>query len=425
MRSGIQTTQIIGWMLAGWLIVLPCGCQDKEDGPRREDHEAAHTTRYHPDIHRRRALDDSSDATTQPAQDEALQAEDLSLENGPAGCPVLFVNDQPITVQEVLEPIRRDLEKQAELLPRKQYMYYLFDRARKVLDMQIGRLLVYQEAKRELPEQAMSMIDKEVDRQVERMIHKQFDGVDARYEAYLRGIGMSRKERREMIKRQVTVMKFTRDRFEPMLTDPPRRELMQYYKHNQDEFTTEAEAEMHLIEVPFEKLLDVELEQATDAKLAEAKQEARRRLQRAKEELQSGVAFEEVAKAYSLGVRRRSGGDWGSISPGALTGRWAAAEEAVFELEQDEVSDIRETEESMFIVKCGDKVEADTLSFEEAQRQIKNKLKNRQYQDMTGDYIQRLLRKATISNEQRRQFFFALAAAAPKPDSSASADSSQ
>jgi hypothetical protein len=421
MRTAVTTIQLTGWLLAGWLVLLPCGCQqDKKVDPKREDHEAAHTARYHPGIHRRSANTKSSNTSMRPTDEDVVQAEELSFNNGPAGCPVLFVNDESITVQEVLEPMRHDLIKQAELLPPKQYMYYLFDRARKMLDMQIGRLLVYQEAKRELPEQAMTMIDKEVDRQVEKLIHDRFDGVEARFEAYLRDIGMTRKQRREMIKRRVTVMKYTGDRFEPMLSDPPRRELLQYYRHNKDEFSTQAEAELYLIEIPFEKLLDQSLEQATDEQLAKARRQARQRLERAKEELHSGVEFAEVAKEYSLGVRRHQGGNWGMIKPGSLAGRWADVEKVLFGLKQGQVSDICETTESMFIAKCGDKTEANTLSFEQAQRQIKSKLKSREYQKLTSDYIQRLLRKATMSNEQRRQFFFALAAAAPKP-----ADTSQ
>lgn len=394
------------------LLTVAVGCENKQRGPKLADHEAAHTPRYHPDVRRDRTRVPQSAPATQPA--EIDPEKDLNF-SGPIGCPVLFVNGDNLTVQEVLEPILDDLKQQVKLMTPTQYRYYLVEEISKQVDAQTSRLVVYQEAMKEFPEKAQAAIEKEAERWMQRDINNRFGGVHARYEAHLKDLGLTVDDRKEAFKREVTVLHFLQERFRPMIDEPPRREIVKYYENHMDEFTTEAEAEMFLIEIPLAKALGKPLGSATPAEIDAARSEARQTLQRAHDELVAGFPFEEVAKAYSQGLRASTGGAWGTVKPDTLTGRWAEVSKVLFTLEPDTFSEVRESDESLFIVKSGQMTAAKTLSFEEAQGRIMNRLKDEQYARLTNAYISRILQKATISMIQRREFVFACLAAAPLP----------
>src|SRR5690606_19611735 len=100
----------------------------------------------------------------------------------------------------------------------------------------------------------------------------------------------------------------------PLLRDPSRQELMRQYLARKDDMTTPQKAELFLIEVPLESRLNGKsLAQADAEEISKARLEAREHLKRALEELQSGIEFEAVAKAYSLGLGRTQGGAIGEI----------------------------------------------------------------------------------------------------------------
>ena len=345
--------------------------------------------------------------TTRPA--------DLFTGPGPVGSPVLFVNGDPLTVQDVLEPIIDDLNRQARRLRRRDYNDYLARRLPEEIRNRVSRLVVSQRAKDTYPEEAHKIMDAKADDMIKDVINRRFGGVHARYEQHLKAFDFTVADMKERAKRQILVTQFLRDRFLPRLQEPPRRELMKYYQAHLDEFTTPATAELFLIEVPIQVELDKPTSEATGDEIAAARGLARAQLDRAREELNSGVEFAAVAKLYSRGIHRVNGGAWGEISPGALKKRWAGPAEVLFTLEPGQISDVAETDESVFIVKCGRKTPGNRLSFEEAQAGITTRLKNEQYDRMTHRYISDLLRRATIDDRQQQGFFFAVAAAAPRP----------
>ncbi|NLX12720.1 MAG: hypothetical protein GXY44_03585 [Phycisphaerales bacterium] len=398
------------------LALTIAGCQEKEIGPKFADHQAAHTPRYHPSVNRAGGTTSApSDPATATQPDDEVVLKTIAAGHGPIGSPILFVNGDTISVHELLEPIIDQLRQQAVALSPGQYQYAFLRTVQRELDSQISRLLVYQEAKKEYREQAKEAVEKETDRLLKATINHRFGGSQVRYETHLKSLGLTLDDRKEFFRRQVMVLAFLRERFQPLLTIPPRREMMKYYETHMDQFRRPARAEMFLIDVPYEKLLGKSLAEATPSELADARVQARRRLEEARAELDSGIAFAEVAKTYSLGIRRSLGGDWGEIVPGALTGRWAKAAETLFTLQEEQVSEIVETDQSMFIVKCGKYTPEQRVSFEEAQEQIITRIQDEQNERLTQNYIIQLLNRATISQDQRLDFLYAVYAASPKP----------
>jgi len=403
------------WKLSAAAVILGAltlpGCEDKPVGPKRADDRAAHARVYHPDIHRPTSPRTAAAPASRPASDDIMPVFDLQ---GPVGSPVLFVNGEPITVMEIIEPIIDDLERDARILSPQEYVNSATRLVRNQVDYQVSTLCVYQEARKTFSNKRFQeALDKQADDLLKQYVAERYGGVFARFEAHLHAVEMKPEDIKERLKREAMVREYMRERFRPLLREPPRREILQYYQTHKDEFTTPAKAELFLIEVPYEAMLTKPADRATEADWAAARAAARARIERAREELESGVEFEAVARAYSKGPLAEQGGAWGEISPGALTKHWARAAEVLFTLKPGQISDIVETDQALFIVKCGKYTPAHQASFEEAQKQIMDRLLEEQFNRHRSQYLQELLAKATI--DKRVEFFQAIFAALPRP----------
>lgn len=388
------------------------GCDGKKVGPKREDHEAAHSARYHPEI--RRSADQ---AASRPA---AAQPFELTLPSdipeGVTGSPVMFVIGKPLTVQEVLEPLLPELQQMAASAASEREYYRNIARiVAEQIRHQASTIILYEQARKKLPESAEETLNKEADKAIQRVVVARFGGVRTRYETHLRALNLTINDVRDRVKRELLVSNFLHQRFEPLVSDPPRRDLLRYYNAHLADFTTPAKAELLMIEIPLREELGKPLSAASEQEIADARQRARDRLRRAREELDSGVEFAAVARRYSLGAQRSRGGSWGEISPGSLTGSWTTAADVLFALEQGQVSGIIETDEASFIIKCGRKVPQTTLPFEEAQVQIVDRIRDEEYARITSAFIGDLLTKAAIDQQQQQAFFVAAVMAAPRP----------
>jgi len=397
-------------LYAACVLLLASACRETEIQPKYKDHEAAHRRRYHPAV-------DRSAATTQPASAAAIKAQgQAATRPNPFGSPVLFVNRQTITVQDVLEPILDDFQAKAETLPPPAYQAYVQRELAQQIEFQIGLAVVYEQAQLTYTEERyQEAFQKEADRMVRDVINRRFGGVQVRYEEHLKRLELTMEEVTERAKRQVMVMQFLRDRFQPATHEPTRRELMNYYQAHLDTFTTPARAELFLIEIPLEAQLGKPPERASADEIAEARQQASAQLEQARAALARGTDFAEVARTYCKGVRAKAGGAWGPISRGALTGRWAPAEKVLFSLEPGQYSDVVETDEALFVVKCGQRTDAHTLGFEEAQQQILQRLAEEEFNRRRDAYIARLVARARI--RPREAFYRSVVAAIPRPAS--------
>ena len=402
--------------LAPSLIVLAwfvAGCDKPKEGPKRSDDAAAHAHRYHPEVRRADAIGTPASA---PARAGAVtQPSDINFgENSAIGCPVLFVNGESITVQDVLEPTVDDLAAKARTMSLASYRNYVFRTVNNQIDYLASVAVVYQEAKQKYSgEKEQKAFDKEADRLVKDVVVHRYGGINARYEAHLKSLDLTTSDIKARAKRQAMVMQFLHDQFKPLAREPSRRELLQYYQAHPDEFASPARAQLLLIDIPLEKELGKPVGQAAPAELAGARERTRAQLTRAREELDSGVEFAAVARKYSKGIRASAGGDWGEITPGSLTGRWAKAAEVLFQLKAGQISDIVDNSDTLFIVKCGKLTPAVKLTFEQAQEQIIGRLADEEFNRQRDAYVQQLLAKATVG--RRQDFFEAVLAAVPRP----------
>jgi parvulin-like peptidyl-prolyl isomerase len=103
--------------------------------------------------------------------------------------------------------------------------------------------------------------------------------------------------------------------------------------------------------------------------------------------------FSELAEIYSECPSSEKGGNLGFFTKGQMT---PAFEDAAFDLEEDEISEIIETEFGFHIIKVHEKRDSDTLEFETVKTQIKQNLKVQKQQEVYQQFIQDLKDKAKI-----------------------------
>ncbi len=404
-------------LLIATLGLTVSACDQSAPGPKRSDHVAAHAARYHPEVDPR-SESASAPSGTQPAEEPA--ASPRAAPGAPVGRPVLFVNGQTLTVQEILEPIYAELEEQAKTLEMGPYRQELRRAVLREVNMQIDGLLVGQEARLGYTDKQIEVFEKEADRRIKETINDHYDGIHARYEAYLKTMDLAINDVKERAKRQAMVEYFLRDRFQPLLREPPRQQLLRFYEQHLDEFTTPEKAELLLIEAPLDRELSGPIDEATPEQVAAARASAKARLERAREELSSGIEFTAVAKSYCRGIKGPQGGSWGQISPRALKGRWAQAAEVLFSLQEGQVSEVIDRPEWLFLVKCGARSPHRRLGFEQAQAGIIERVKQEQFERLTTEYMLNLRGKATV--DHLAEFVQACEAAAPRPAPRRAAD---
>jgi len=340
--------------------------------------------------------------------------------------PVLRINRDIITVQDVLEPIAEVLEREAGDLTVGEYQPRVMRRARQEIRDQIEAALLYDQARRKLSEEAEAQLEKALDKIIRDRINQHYRGSQTAFEMYLERFGKTIEDVRNRERRMVLVQGYVSDQVIPRI-HITRRELLRYFQQHRAEFETKAQTEMHLIDVPgWAFLLAVggdispgvgrqQWAAANEAARADALGQARSRIERAAEELRSGASFDTVAKSHSHGINASKGGDWGMVTPGELQGRWAVLNDVLAALASGQTSDIIEGTDGAFIVRAGQKQPAQSVSFEEAQPQIEAKLVNEQTMERFSALMTRLHSEATVSSyDEQLLFLEAVMSAAPR-----------
>jgi len=306
----------------------------------------------------------------------------------------LEVLDQFITPEDVLEPIRPQLTAWSREMPPRRYVDAAAELVRESLVEQVANHLIYRRASTQVTPEMETQIDLAVDKMERERIGREFDGRETAYANALVQSGRKREAVRAQLRRGLIVETYLRDRLAPMIADPTRKQIRRFYDRHRDDFTTEEHRQMLLIDIPVAAYLDRSRIMDRKQAIALARQQARTAAQEAKAALNAGRPFPDVARQYSK-FKAEDGGDWGVIHE-PLAGRWEEPSTRFFKLPRGGVSDIIETEDSFFIVKCGKVSGGVTTPFAEAQPIIVNRLKSQKFRELKAEFLQDELNQANI-----------------------------
>ncbi len=162
-----------------------------------------------------------------------------------------------------------------------------------------------------------------------------------------------------------------------------RADLVEYYQSHLDKFAIEAKVKWQQIQVSVTP--DVN------------KKAARKKLEQAIAELESGVAFEKVARKYSDGPTAKDGGAWDWMEAGNL--KDTALEKKLFTLPLKRLSEIHESEEAICVVRVTDRQEAGRKPFRDVQQEIHDILEAEQNKNRPKRLFREMFSKAVIETQ--------------------------
>lgn len=354
-----------------------------------------------------------------PEDAEVVQARKDAMEQNPAAADendtspvgVLFVNGEPLTVEEVLKWIRPRLEEMAAELPPAEYARELVEVARAEIRSRAEGILLEKVAERGLGEQESKRLEQFVDQRVREIVNTEHGGRQARYEESLRERGITVAEDRARVRREMLVVAYLQRTVGNRVAEPTRRELEQAYQEYLSLQNEQQERRMSLIDIP------VGDTDATGRKLSAPipRDHARTKARRALEKLRSGVAFDEVAQEYSEGINAYNGGDWGWVTRDGVKPRWQAAVDTLYTLGTGQTSGVVETDDACFIVRCTEVKQPEIKSFAEIQPELVEFFRNKQFDGLARELVSKLYENSQVSPANPGRFLRAVVEAAPRP----------
>jgi parvulin-like peptidyl-prolyl isomerase len=234
-----------------------------------------------------------------------------------------------------------------------------------------GKLLVM-EAREQDYELTDSVLDEQVDKEIENL-RSQFPSHKAFKEELAKEHlteGEFRKERKQMVRENLLRQRLLQAKIQEFKTgaEVSDTQLQAYYKKHQEKFTQPSRA--HLSQI-FVARPDVDLPGDV---FKQKYQAARAKIKRARNELNSGRTFAEVARRYSEhAVTAEKGGDIGWVEEGNV-GMPEFEKVAFKTLTVGNYSKIVETVRGFFVIQLLDKQPGGQLPFKEVRGRIRKEM---------------------------------------------------
>lgn len=281
----------------------------------------------------------------------------------------------------------------------------IFDAVRR----RIEDALLHQEALADMADGDLEYLERYVDQILRETVQQEHDGRQRAYERKLLSQGTTLDEQRDRIRRELVVQRYLGRELRSRIVDPTRRELMRYFEQAKVDLSKPERREMFLIDVPIEAAAPGGVQDDV-ADLAGSRIEA------AQGALADGVSFATVAARYSKGIHAADGGAWGWVSRTGLRPRWQPALEALFSLEEGQVSNLRVTDDAYFIVRCGRIEEATEPDFQAIQPELQERYRLVQQRVYLQELMTRLRAEADLDPQRVDQFVATVARQASRAD---------
>lgn len=188
--------------------------------------------------------------------------------------------------------------------------------------------------------QGLAVADKDVDAAIER--HRLAYGTSEDFQEFLDGAGIELRDFRDELRRQLTVEKLLNREIASKVR-VGETEMREYYDNHLAAFAV-PEQQLHLAQI---LVTDTQVAPVPNLRNDDATdlESARRKIQRIREELDSGADFEQLALHYSEDpVFAANGGDMGFISQSSLEKTDVRLRRALVALEPGDVSPVVQTD---------------------------------------------------------------------------------
>jgi len=307
---------------------------------------------------------------------------------------MLMVNDQVISVDEVLSMVRKPMEAIPKGVSGETFLSQARGIVSEEIQRQVAEALVYGEANRRLSDPQKEHVESTVQSVLRERILAA-GGSRAALERRLAEGGTSIEEALALLRRQKTSQFYLQQRLVPQIS-VSGKELWRYYRNHADEFATAKKVQMQIAAFPYRRFYPAGQLSPSEAELTAAKRQAAAAANAAMTRINAGEDFGEVVRAAAPSVAYRSekGGVWDYMPAGSF--REKKVEDAAFAAEVEQVSGPITGETGVFIVKTRGVRRGKVTPFEQAQEAIGRKLRDAQYDKLRLEYYEELYRKANI-----------------------------
>lgn len=288
------------------------------------------------------------------------------------------VNGEVITREDVLGPIRPQMEQWRTQYPASEFE----DRCREVIAMKLRQMisqrLVIQEAKAGLSDKEKEEIEAQLGQTVKNMAAQA--GSAQRLDEQLKTEGSTVEDEKRIERERMIVQRFLREKIAPTIHVTHGELLARYHELQAEKYTQVTRVRLGLMAI--KKSESASAEQA--GALAQAVHE------RAK----GGEDFAKLAERYSQDPMASKGGDWGFLGQGAF--RIKEVDAALFPLKEGDVAPLVETADTFYIVKALERQEGRVVPFTEVQDDIEDDIRDRKYNETVSKYVQKLYERGYV-----------------------------
>ena len=323
------------------------------------------------------AFEQAASATNPPPVPQAVSLETALV--------VARVGPEVVLESDLLTPKALDwLDTVSPNLKPEQVRELKLQICKQVIDQHIETLLVYVDACREIPEDKLPDIRKNVDKAFdEQFLPKLMQEAKAantlEYEQSLRAKGQSLDRLRKMFFERGIAQEWMRKNAGSD-GEIPHADMIAWYQNHLAEYDYPAKARFEALTVK-------------DG-LKRSRQQAWQMLAEMGNEVLAGRPLADVAKAESEGPTAASGGEFDWTTKGSLSS--PVLDEAIFSLPVGQLSTILADESALHIVRVTERKEAGRISFVEAQVDIRNKLHDERRQRQMDEYLARLRERTPV-----------------------------
>jgi len=303
-----------------------------------------------------------------------IASDALSQTENTPDATVVIVNDTPITKADVtLEAKRISFQAKAMQQPIDESM--MGSMREKVIDSLINREILYQQSK----SMGITTDAAEIDNSIDQI--KQRLEMGQSFESLLADMGITLETMRTQVGQANAIQKLLE-----MVVYPraivSEKESRIFFENNPQYFKKPEEVKASHI------LIQVAPDAGDEEKLA-----ARKKIEDIQIRIEAGGDFADLARQYSEGPSKVSGGDLGYFDRKKMVKPFS---DVAFALKPGEVSDIVETRFGFHLIKVYDKKAKSVYVFEDIKDRLSTILQQQKIQDETVRYLEELRKTADV-----------------------------
>ena len=327
-------------------------------------------------------------STDQPGTPSPLLGAQLNLSTlalGRVGSEGIFASEITPPVDHYLNDFKSKMTPEEFELHRQEFEMQREILIKRSLKSHIESKLIYQDAKRNIPSEAMASVDRQLGEafeksEIPKLMTREGVTTTKELDKKLKTFGSSIAQEKKAFMEKSLAGEWLRQKIKPDEV-PTVTEMTHYYETHKADFTTAAKARWEELTV-------------TKAKYANNDEALAAIAQLGNRVFVGGEPFAEVAKQGSDGFTAAKGGlrDW--VAKGSLADKEIDA--AVFGLPVGALSQIIETKQDYNIIRVLERVEEKTEDFRTAQAEISKKVKEERTDRQSREYLESLEKRTPI-----------------------------